>query len=116
MDEFAARLRKFGVRTSLADALYLKGKALLAQNRTDEADETLNQARAEAEALGSRRARWPILAALAEIEAGRGNATQARTLRQQTRDIITYIADHCPPDLRASFLSLPDVQAVVRHA
>lgn len=116
MDKFIARMRKFGVRTALPEALYLKGKALLAQNQIGEAQTTLTAARAEAEALGARRVLWPILAALAEIEAGRGNTTEAQALRRQVRGIIAYIADHCPPDLRASFLNLPDVQAVMSHA
>jgi hypothetical protein len=121
MHEFIARLRKYGVRPALPDALLLKGKALLAQNRMDEAREALTRSRAEAEALGSRRALWPALAALADPrldrgEAGRGNATEAQTLRQQAREIIHYIADHSPPDLRASFLNLPEVRAVLEAA
>jgi hypothetical protein len=47
------------------------------------------------------------------LEAGRGHIAKSQTLRQQAREIITYIADHCPPDLRASFLYLPEVQAVL---
>jgi len=112
MDELIAFLGLVGVRTFLADALHLKGQALAAQDRSEESHATLTEARAAAEALGSRRALWPVLAALAEIEAGRGHAAEAQTLRRQAREIIQYIADHCPPDLRASFLNLPDVRAV----
>ena len=116
IEALVARLRKVGMRSFLADALHFKGKALLAQGRVEAARAAWMEARAEAEALGSRRVLWPVLAALAEIEAGRGNHAEAQMLRQQVREIIAYIADHCPPDLRASFLNLPDVQAVMSHA
>ena len=121
MDELLARLRKVGMRPFTADALYLKGRAVLVQGSVEAARAVLTEARAEAEALGSRRVLWRILAALAEIEVGRGHAAEAQTLRQQAREVIHYIADHCPPDpsagsgqsLRASFLHLPEVQAVL---
>ncbi len=113
MDEALTCLRNGGSRPHVPDVLYVKGKALLAQGRTDEAHETFVEARAAAEALGSRRALWPVLAALAKIEAGRGNTAEAQTLRQQARAIILYIADHCPPDLRASFLHLREAQAML---
>jgi len=116
IEALVARLRKVGMRSFLAEALHFKGKALLAQGRVEAARAAWMEARAEAESLGSRRALWPILAALAEIEAGRGNHTEAQMLRQQAREIIAYIAGHCPPDLRASFLNLPDVQTVTSHA
>jgi tetratricopeptide (TPR) repeat protein len=116
MDEALVCLQSSGSRPYVADVLYLKGKALIAQNRTDEAHDALAAARAEAEALGARRGLWPILAALAEIEDGRGCTPEARTLRQQAREVITHIADHCPPDLRSSFLGLPDVRAVLEAA
>jgi tetratricopeptide (TPR) repeat protein len=116
IEALVARLRKVGMRSFLADALHFKGKALLAQGRIEAARAAWMEARAEAEALGSRRVLWPVLAALAEIEAQLGNAAEAAALRRRAREIIQYIADHCPPDLRASFLNLPDVQAVMSHA
>ena len=68
------------------------------------------EARAEAEAIGSRRMLWQILFALSRLET---DPTEAERLRQQAREIAKYIADHTPPDLRASFLALPAVQAVL---
>ena len=79
-----------------------------------EAYEYYVKARSEAEALGSRRTLWKILAALSEIEAQRGDAIETKNLRQQARQIVEDIAAHIPsPELRASFLNLPQVQAVV---
>jgi tetratricopeptide (TPR) repeat protein len=107
IDNLLMRLDKFKIRSFRSDALYLKGKALSQLDRVAEARSVLQAARAEAEALGSRRMLWQILAALSQIE-----IEQRETLRRQAREIVTTIADHCPADLRASFLNLPDVRAL----
>ncbi len=115
-DEAIPLLRQAGIRLFFTDVLYFKGKALLALDRADEAYGALVEARAEAEAIGSRRTLWMILAALSEIEKRRGNEVEARSLRRQTREIVEFIADHAgSPELRESFLSLHDVQNVMRE-
>ncbi len=96
-----------------AEALYLKGAALLALQRLDEAHSVLSDARTVADALNVRLASWQILIALSQIEAQRGHADEARALRRQARTVITYVADHSPPDLRTAFLDLPDVRRVM---
>ncbi len=106
-------LRQNNFRIFIPDVLYLQGQALLSMNQPVEAYERWVEARAEAEALGSRRTLWKILAALSEIEAHRGNPTEAESLRQQARKVVEFIADHAPTsELRASFLNLPQVRAV----
>ncbi len=112
-DDLIAKIRKYGFRMFLPEALSLKGTALVSQNKMDEASENFSLARAEAEALGSRRALWPILLTQSEIEAARRNPSQAQTLRAQAREIVEYIAEHAPPDLRVSFLNLPQVRTVI---
>ncbi|MFQ5593150.1 MAG: AAA family ATPase [Anaerolineae bacterium] len=117
MDELINLLRKVGVRAYLPEALYLKGQARLAQGDSDEARDLLSEARAEAEAIGERRMLWQILATLAEIEAQRGQVAEAENLRAQAREVITFIADHVgTPELRATFLNLPDVRAVLAES
>ena len=116
-------VREIGARTFVVTGLFYKGRAQQRLGQLEEAAAVLNEARAEAEALGMRRILWRILAALAEIEAGRGTlrAAEAQALRRQAREIILYIADHCPQalstgsgqSLRASFLRLPEVRAVL---
>jgi hypothetical protein len=114
MDEYITFMRQVGLHTSLAHALYLKSKARLALRRADEARAALLEARAEAEALGARRILWEILFALSEMEAQRDNADEAVALRRQAQEIVEYIADHVgAPELRASFLNLPKVRAVL---
>jgi hypothetical protein len=103
-----------GVRQFVPDLLHLKARALLALERADAAYACLDEARALAEALGSRRSLWPVLAALSRLEAARGNPTAAADLRRQAAEIVAYIAEHAGrPELRAAFLGLPEVRAVV---
>lgn len=112
IDELLARLRQIGMRAFLTDALYLKGQALLAQGKIAEAQTILSEARAEAEALGSRRMLWRIFTALSRIEAEHHHPAEARQLNQQAREVIEYLADHTGnSELRASFLNLPEVRA-----
>ncbi len=74
------------------------------------ARDRLLEAHSAAEAIGSRRALWPILCALSQLEA---DPTEAERLRQQAVTIVEYIADHIStPELHASFLELPQVGAV----
>ncbi len=75
--------------------------------------ETLRQARAEAETLGSRRILWQILAALSEAERESGNEGEARKVNEQAKSVVAYIADHTPDELRPSFLNLPQVRSIL---
>ena len=113
LGEVESYLRAAGARMFLPDVLGMKGRALVDQGRLDEAHETLAEARATAEAIGSRRSLWPLLLALSDVEARRGNIPEAEALRRQAREAIDFIADHCPLDLRASFLNLPDARRML---
>jgi predicted ATPase len=113
VDRLVARLRQLDIKIFVSHALYTKSRALLAQNKVDEAYETLTMIRAEAEVMGLRRGLWPILYTLSQIEARRGNVSEADALRRQAQEIIEYMADHAPPDLRNSFLALPQIRKVL---
>lgn len=106
-------LRGVGVRLFFPDVVYVKGKALFLQGQVDEAYQVITEACVEAQAIGPRRMLWQILIALSQIEDRRGQRAGAQSLRREARAIVEYIADHAPPDLRASFLNLPDVRNVV---
>jgi class 3 adenylate cyclase/tetratricopeptide (TPR) repeat protein len=114
-------------RPFIPDALYFKSRVLIAQDQLDLAHQALEEARGEAEAMGSRRSLWPILVALSEVEAQQGESAKAERLRRQAQQIVEYIADHIThpehasggpgtPDfyfnLRAAFLHLPDIRAL----
>jgi tetratricopeptide (TPR) repeat protein len=96
MDDLLAYLRRLHSRPYRTDALYLKGRALTSLGRLDEAEQVLASARAEAEALGSRRGLWPILAALGTIAARQGDRVAESNLHTQAREIAEYIADRAP--------------------
>ncbi len=104
-------LRQFGMRSPMPDVLHLQGQAMLRLGQESAARDRLLEARAEAEAIGSRWLLWQILFSLSQLET---DPTEAQRLRRQAEEIIKYIADHIDDlELRASFLDLPDVQAIV---
>ncbi len=109
-EEAVVVVRQLGVRTFLPSALYLQGQACLSLGQPNAARECWLAARVEAEAIGSRRMLWQISLALSQLET---DSTEAERLHHQAREIIEYIADHTPPELRATFLALPAVQAVL---
>ena len=103
-----------GLRHVLADALRLKGQALLGLGRNEEALAALTEAKAQAEALDAPRILWPVLAALSSIERQAGNAAEAEKLLVAARKAVEYVADHAgTPELRASYLMQPHVQAAL---
>ncbi len=110
-DTLLAHLRHYNMRLFLPRALWLRGKALLGLGREEDARDTLSEARAEAEALGSRRMLWRILSALSQLEE---DQAEADALRRRAREIIRTIVAHIDQmELRTSFLRLPEVRAVL---
>jgi tetratricopeptide (TPR) repeat protein len=116
-NDLIASLRGFGIRPFMADALYLKGKALESQGRLDEASRAFKEALAEAEAVKSRRALWPILLALSDIDTRGGRLAESERLRRQARAVVEGIATRIPSaETRASFLASHPVRAVLAQA
>jgi tetratricopeptide (TPR) repeat protein len=108
-DELLMGLHAFQMRPYLPDALYLKGRILASLGQREEGRRLLEEARDEAEQLGSRRALWHILGSLAELV----EPDKAEVLRQQARDIVRAIAIHIGSEtLRASFLGTTAVRAL----
>jgi tetratricopeptide (TPR) repeat protein len=101
--------RQSGIRTYLPECLYLQGRASLTLGQQEAAYACFLEARAIAEAIGSRRMLWPILFTLSQLEP---TPTEAECLHQQAREIVAYIADQTPAGLRDSFLALPEIRAV----
>jgi tetratricopeptide (TPR) repeat protein len=106
-EEARVMLEQLGMRAFLPAALYTQGQAWLSLGQPNIARERWLAARVEAQAIDSRRMVWQILFALSQLES---DPTEAKHLRQQGREVVQYIADHTPPDLRASFLALPAVR------
>jgi len=98
----------------LANLWHLEGKALLALGELEAAEQVLEQARVQSQALNLRHRLWRVLLGLSQVQARRGDQAAAARLRRQAREVIEYIAEHISAsDLRTSFLSLPDVRAVL---
>jgi tetratricopeptide (TPR) repeat protein len=68
MDDLLSYLERTHIRPFRTDALYLKGRALLAKGQIEESRHALELALAEAEALGSLRCRLQILSSMSEKE------------------------------------------------
>jgi tetratricopeptide (TPR) repeat protein len=110
-NDLLASLNQFGLRSFISDVLYLRGQILGEMGQIEAARNTLLEARLEAEAIGSRRMLWQILFALSQLET---DPTKAKQWRKHAQEIVTDIADNISePELRASFLGLPQVQMVL---
>ena len=97
----------------MPEALWLQGKALLALNKPEQAQQAFLEAQAIAGETEARRMLWLILWKLSQLEAATGNTDEAERLRRQARKIVAYIADHAgSAELRTSFLALPEVQTI----
>lgn len=111
-----ARVEMTEGRLFLHEVLFLKYRVLTARDRPAEAHQVLLMAKKEAEDLGSKRMLWRILAELARIETEQGNAQEAARLGVQARATVEFIASHSPPELRETFLQMPDVRSVLDKA
>jgi predicted ATPase/tRNA A-37 threonylcarbamoyl transferase component Bud32 len=109
MDELLDTLNNYGMRRYLPDGLYLQAQAFRKLGQLETAQARLGEAQAVAEAIGSRRILWRVLFTLSQLEP---DPIQAKRLHQQAQEVVEYIADHAPADLRASFLALPNVAAI----
>ena len=97
-----------------SELLYLKARTLLPLGKIDAAYAALNEARKDAEERSNRRMLWRILLAMSRIESERLHLDDARMLRDQAADVLIYILGHIThPDIRDSFLALPEVQEIL---
>jgi DNA-binding SARP family transcriptional activator len=111
IEPFLEELRHCGLRLRVPLALYVQAQALQGLGQDGAARERLLEARAEAEAIGSRWTLWRILVALSQLETDR---EQSKQLQRQARDVVEAIAGQIKQaDLRASFLNLPEVRTAL---
>ena len=100
----------------LPELLRMKGQALVALDRTGEAKEALVKARKIAEARGSRLTLWRVLYELSRVAEIEDRQEDKKTLLQQCREHIGYIADHCGrPEVRDGFLNHPVVRKALAN-
>jgi hypothetical protein len=102
---------KLPLKIFLPEALYLKGRTLLAQGQVVAAKAALAQAQGVAVEIGNRRILWQILVAQAEAAEDVASAAQ---LRELARTEVNFLAEQMgSAELQASFLARPDVQQVM---
>ena len=112
--DFVERSRELGIQPFRAEAMHLLSQAYLTQNQRHEARQTLKAAKEQAESLGARRSLWHILFSLSQVEAQYGNFSGAEDLQAQARQIVEAMAESLTdPDLKTSFLRLPQVGVVL---
>lgn len=110
-DHWLPRLRQHNLRAYTPAMLQPKSQAQLVLGQVEAARESLLEARDIATATGSRATLWPILAALSALEP---DPTAAQQLHRQAQEIVESIVGYISAaDLRASFLNLPQVRALV---
>jgi predicted ATPase/class 3 adenylate cyclase len=111
IETLLTKLRQFGAKAFMPDALYLQGRAYEELEQGQSARKCLQEARANAENIGSRRMLWPILFSLSQLEA---DSVKAAHIRQQAQEIIHYISGNIDvTDLRTTFLNQPLVQELL---
>jgi hypothetical protein len=108
LEERVRPYREAGFGYLLADELWLRGRAELAQGQHDAARATLLEARATAEAQEEWAILWKILATCSEMERACGDAAASDRLRDQARVVVSDIAAHAG-NLRGAFLDQPAV-------
>lgn len=108
-------LAQIKVKAFLPEAHFLEGRALLGMGDTPAALAAWGAGLTEAHTQTSRRIWWQILLAMSRAQSASGNSVEAERLRAEACSIVEYIADHCPPNLRTSFLKLPDVIAALKQ-
>lgn len=105
--------RRYEYRLLLPENMCLTADAHIGMGDYDAAQSALEEARAVAEQIGARRSLWQVYARLVELERARGNAVEADMYRTLARGVLDYILLHLPDELRAGFLKLPRVRAVL---
>jgi tetratricopeptide (TPR) repeat protein len=115
-DLWIAKMRQLGIIAYLPDLLLVQAKSVRALGMNDRAIELLNEARVLAERIDLRRTLWKIYSLLFELELERANLIEAERFRTSACDVIGYIADHTPDELRVTFLSQPAVRTVMARS
>ncbi|MGD9091281.1 MAG: adenylate/guanylate cyclase domain-containing protein [Anaerolineales bacterium] len=113
-DDLLAPDRILNLRHMAPYLRYYHSLALNNLGRTQEALQAMKQACDLAQEIGSRKALWQILPELSSMEAALGNHVEAKSLLQQAREIIEFVADHTGSnELRKSFLALPQISGIM---
>jgi class 3 adenylate cyclase len=107
VDTLLDYLKRWQIKSYVAEALLLKGEALSALGKIDEAYECLSEARDICHTLGSQRILWQILLKLSDTARQRGDAAGADQLHSEARAVFDALAAQIEaPELRRMFMAL----------
>jgi tetratricopeptide (TPR) repeat protein len=107
-------LEKAGSPPLIADALYLKGRALFRKGDLEGAKRAALAALSRLRGIPARRVLWQIYALMRSVELALGDSPQAAEYAQKARSLVHYIADHVGEErLRAAFLQRRQVQELL---
>jgi predicted ATPase len=113
-DTWIEMLERRNARVYLPDARTWRGKILRAQGDPDHARDSFQTAADLAGMLGSYRAAWPALAALAELDAESGEAEASRSYLKQARSALDHLLAGIHDEAhRQSFMARLDVKALL---
>jgi predicted ATPase len=112
-NQLSDQLIQLKIKAFLPFIWHTRATILFARGDSEEARLALVEARDLAQAQTSRYILLLILNTLSWLEGRRGNATEARRLGQEAREIIQFIANHAPPSLRQRFLEQPLIQTIL---
>ena len=108
LDERIDGYRQAGFLYSLAEELWLRGRARLLLGQLEAARVALLESRKVAEAGEERVTLWQVMATLSELERASGHLAAAEKRRGEARKLIDEIAAHAG-ELRSAFLGQPSV-------
>lgn len=110
--QLAERLRALHLYYFLPDLLLVQARAHLFLDELDAAEHVLRETETYARRMHARFALWETLALLSDLAQQRGEAERAHTLKQEAREIVAWLADHAPDDLRYTFLAQEKVRKI----
>lgn len=100
---------------SVTQVLDYRAQAEIALGNTAAAEATLQEALDAAERVGDLLQRWPVLAALGNFAAQRGDQAKAQAMRERARADVEFVLAHAgSPAAQAAYRQLPEVRALLR--
>jgi Flp pilus assembly protein TadD len=103
-------------RKNLVKGWRLKGQALLAQGRGDQAAEALSRALSIAQEIGNPPQLWKTLVALGALYEWQRDTRQARTAYRSAWDVINGVAERLrDQDIKRIFLGAQPIQQTQRN-
>ena len=103
-DKLLSFMNQNQIRQFLPHAFLTKSRALLTLEQVEPAAAILNQALQVSLDMQAQWSLWQVYAALARVEAGRGNTERAASHRAQSQSLIDSIAQRTPEAYRARWL------------